>query len=55
MTGHANLRLAPQDFARFSDVAIALPKVDAIGLEAFCKRHAVVDDEGTVVRRAEIL
>ena len=49
VAGDADLRLAPEQPARFGDVAVVLAEMDAVGPELRGEIGAVVDDERDVI------
>ena len=55
MTGHADLRLAPQALAGLLDRAVILPQMDAIGADPLGQADRIVDDEGDLALRADRL
>lgn len=55
VAGDANLRLPPELIARVPHVTVALAQVDPVGPQSLGQANAVVDDEGAVVRTADLL
>lgn len=52
VAGNADLRLAPQHFAGFADIAISLPQMHTIRANPPGERNRVIDDEGHIARPA---
>jgi hypothetical protein len=52
VAGNANLRVRTKRFAGFTNVAIALPQMHAIGLQPLGKRDAVIHNERYIMRSA---
>ena len=52
VTGHPNLGVTPQQFTRLPNVAIALPQMHAICLQALGQSNTVIHDESHVMRGA---
>jgi len=55
VAGAPDLRRRPKERPRLADVAVTLPKVNAVGAEALRKADAVVDDEGDIRVRTNAL
>lgn len=55
MTGFPNLGRRAEQPSRLANIAITLAEVDSIGADAFCKCHAVIDDEGYARVRTDAL
>lgn len=55
VAGDADLRFPTESLARLANIAIALPEVNPIGMQPLGERNRVVHDEGTVLRRANLL
>jgi hypothetical protein len=52
VTGHANLGIAAKQFARLTNIAIALPHMHTVGFQPLRKGNTVIDDERNVMRSA---
>jgi hypothetical protein len=55
VAGDADLRVRPEAVAGFARVAIILPQVDAIGVEALGEADRIVDDKGHLTLGADRL
>jgi hypothetical protein len=55
VTGNANLRVTPKQFACFANVTITLTQMHTVSLQPFGERYTVINDKRDIMRGADCL